>query len=532
MPINYVIGIGGTGARVVEAIVHCCATGFGPMDPLNIFLVDADEGNGNLTRTKDLITAYQDCHRIYRSQMEMPQALFRTEIRTSEALTWGILDKTDATLDSYMIYDSLTDDLKDFVGLLFSPEERETRLNEGFRGHPSIGAAVMANAEEKGPWQSFWQSVSNAQGEGSVRVFLVGSVFGGTGAAGIPTFASPDMLKRNPKAKLKEPGASKIRLGAALVLPYFVVDMDAEATQVAETEMCVTPADFPIATKVALEYYDTKQLAFDDIYLVGDDAGRKVGDFHAGARLQSNRPHYIELITALSAFDFFRSPPGPAKEARYFLAGRDSTVIDWDGLPVSRDETRLVELQRNLKHALVSMSAFAYGLATYGAAIFEADPISLRETWYRDRFALKPTLKGRDKAFIDDASRDELRVVKKYSEEFLIWLAQLDGDDGRLALIRGDKLGVRLESTGAAFNPEPDQGNGKLPIFLKSESRAGVEEPASRSPKPDDLLLVLKDQAGSDLNASASAQFIDLFYRASVRFTESELRVTTLGTEV
>lgn len=57
---NYLIGIGGTGARVVEAAVFMCAAGYGP-DELSIFLIDPDKGNGNLARTTNLIDLYKDC---------------------------------------------------------------------------------------------------------------------------------------------------------------------------------------------------------------------------------------------------------------------------------------------------------------------------------------------------------------------------------------------------------------------------------------------------------------------------------------
>ena len=67
MPKNYLIGIGGTGARVIEAAVNLCAAGFGP-DELSIFLIDPDAGNGNLTRTKNLITNYIKCRKQLQKQ--------------------------------------------------------------------------------------------------------------------------------------------------------------------------------------------------------------------------------------------------------------------------------------------------------------------------------------------------------------------------------------------------------------------------------------------------------------------------------
>ncbi|MGI8546512.1 MAG: hypothetical protein ACR2M1_04140 [Gemmatimonadaceae bacterium] len=525
MAINYVIGIGGTGARVIEALVHCCAAGLGP-DRLNIFLIDPDEGNGNLSRTKNLITAYQDCHRIYREHSANPQQLFKTDIRKQQ-LAWGILEKQNARLDDYIHYDSLPEDMQSLVTLLFSPDERDRELNEGFRGHPSIGAAVMANAEDKGPWQTFWQDVSNAQGEGSVRAFLIGSVFGGTGAAGIPTFGSPQMLKlREKKAKLDEAGSSKIRLGAALVLPYFLFDMNSEATARAETELCVTPSDFPIATKVALEYYDTKPLAFDDMYLIGDDGERKVGNFSPGSRSQDNRPHYVELVTALAAFDFLRAPDAPSSiEPFYFIAGRNSDVVDWRALPVSRDESKLVELQNAVKHAIVTMAVFSYGFATYGAANFETKPSSVLHAWYLDRFSNQPNARG--KAYIDEATKVDLRVVAEYAQTFLKWLAQLDGEDGRLALVRGDRLGVDLSGATAAFVGKSDPQDSRIPVLLKSGSDAGDDDVTSRASKSDDLASALSKEGGDDPSASAAARYIDLFYRAASRFTESEFRISS-----
>ena len=42
----FFIGIGGTGAKCAEALIHLCAAGLGP-DRCSIMLVDQDEPNGN-----------------------------------------------------------------------------------------------------------------------------------------------------------------------------------------------------------------------------------------------------------------------------------------------------------------------------------------------------------------------------------------------------------------------------------------------------------------------------------------------------
>ena len=48
---NFIIGIGGTGAKCLEHLLHSCAAGLGPKN-LWAGMVDQDEANGNVSRTK------------------------------------------------------------------------------------------------------------------------------------------------------------------------------------------------------------------------------------------------------------------------------------------------------------------------------------------------------------------------------------------------------------------------------------------------------------------------------------------------
>ena len=60
---NYIIGIGGTGAKCLEHLLHCCSAGLGP-DNLWAGMVDQDEANGNVSRTKILLSKYMNLRRI------------------------------------------------------------------------------------------------------------------------------------------------------------------------------------------------------------------------------------------------------------------------------------------------------------------------------------------------------------------------------------------------------------------------------------------------------------------------------------
>ena len=54
---NFLIGIGGSGAKCIEHLVHCCSSGLGP-DQLWAGMVDQDEANGNVNKTKILLDKY------------------------------------------------------------------------------------------------------------------------------------------------------------------------------------------------------------------------------------------------------------------------------------------------------------------------------------------------------------------------------------------------------------------------------------------------------------------------------------------
>ena len=58
-------------------------------------------------------------------------------------------------------------------------------MDKGFRGHPSIGASIMAQTAlgEDEPWKTFRALVKT---DTDAKVFLAGSIFGGTGASGFP----------------------------------------------------------------------------------------------------------------------------------------------------------------------------------------------------------------------------------------------------------------------------------------------------------------------------------------------------------
>jgi hypothetical protein len=485
---NYLVGIGGTGARVIEAAVFMCAAGFGPAN-LSIFLIDPDRDNGNLTRTRKLIELYKKClteaEAIRKHDREF--ALFKTIISTPDDFVWPVLEDHNKTLGEFIDYDGMSQNWKDFVSLLFSEKELTTRLNEGFRGHPSIGSVMMAaDPPDRDPWAKLWSDIeTTGSTPNGILVFLIGSVFGGTGAAGVSTIGSRELIKFNRKAVLDDAEdddkkKSKVLLGGAIVLPYFRFETKGSEQ---EKGIFIKPDNFLIATTAACRYYyeraERKDIGFDQVYFIGDQMDQEVGKFSAGSKNQANMPHCIEIVAALSAYDFFEQlvDKKSVDKKQYFVAGRSETKkIGWESLPFSRYATdeqptlSISERRELFRSRVVTMTAFSYFILGYGQEIrkVEDKKENMKSTsWYWDI-----TDKGRN--LLGD-NKDALNNCCEFAEQFLGWICALDDKDrveliDRNSLVNHVEVGVGYRITDLIdYKKYPDNvGN-----FLKGDPKTG-----------------------------------------------------------
>lgn len=509
---NVLIGIGGTGSRVIESVIHLCAAGLGP-DRLHLFMIEPDEGNGNFTRTKSLLKQYADFRKAF--QRTEGNTAFKTDIVISpdgEPISWGIFDERDYTLSQYINYDNLKQsnpDIADLANILFTAKELTTPLNEGFRGHPSIGAVVMADPPmEKYPFQLLWDAIDTLS-ENELRVFIVGSIFGGTGAAGFPTLGSPQLIKYNERMRAKLEGdKSRVLLGGALVLPYFSFPMD--NTVPADGSLFVTPADFPIATKAALQYYDGKKLGFDQYYFIGDSLAQVVGKFSTGSSTQLNKPHYLEIVTALAGFDFFAQTNADAQngEKKYFISAREKDLIDWNVFPVSRYNDRSDQLRSEFKTAIADFTIFAYTYLTHGKNELNRShkDVSI-ETWYVENFVKNYKAES---ALYNPRHADHTNLYSladSFLTDFLVWVGSMD--DEKVALIDSRKLMKHID---------PDQ---KPVLIQPKENINNIGEFIKNAPKNKSFNTFLNDCLKNAIfkdNIDAGSKYLNIFYNAAVRF--------------
>jgi hypothetical protein len=400
---NYVVSIGGTGSKTAESIIHICAAGMVPGERLKILFVDPDTANGSLERAQITMQQYINCW----ENLETGKIdLFKTNIETYNPNIWTPFETTSQPrLDNFFQYSTLkarNPSIASLFDVLYSKSEKETPLDKGFRGRPSIGAAVMAKTIELGktePWKTFFEEVKNDTNGIGARIFLIGSIFGGTGASGFPTIA-----------KLIHNGLenrANIKIGGALILPYFsFIPNDQE-------KLKATSENFLITTKVALDYYYANDVSryFDSIYLLGNESPTDV-TFGIGGKDQKNCQHFIELYAALAAADFFGTNRyGFCEVARCF-----GNNLDWGDLPDGNNGNTVKQ-----RIGQLTRFAFAY-LSVYEQML---DIIHKTKGEYRAPWFVNFFVRKEDTDINDSKLQLSLRQLKDYCISFLEWIANI-----------------------------------------------------------------------------------------------------------
>jgi len=407
---HYLIAVGGTGAKVAESVLHLAAVGLMTGKSLHIIFVDQDRSNGNLGRTQVLLDTYSFCKKIGFSDSS---DIFKAEVTKSSPPVWSPIPDMNASLKQVVGYNLIPSDKEAIRGLydvLFSEAEKQTPLDEGFRGHPSIGAAAFfkaVNLGEEEPWMTLASKVRQDTSSGdAVKIFVAGSIFGGTGAAGVPTIAR--LLKdKLIKADVKE---AHLSIGASLILPYFnFLEMQGQTPSSDQNQRTlVAKADnFLVKTKVALRYYEANQLlrVFRSLYVIGNDTPKAVGEYSIGSVSQRNDAHAIELLSALAAREFFMND---SKDGNVKLAARKSaSAIEWEDFPDHRVmKQRLADYLR---------FAFVY-LAQYEPIVQCVSSIkACKIPWLLDYFG----------GALPEESLRSLNKLGEYLRSYLTWIAEI-----------------------------------------------------------------------------------------------------------
>ena len=299
----FLFGIGGTGVRVVKSLTMLLAAGV-DINATEIvpIIVDPHQGNLDLKRAVELLESYQAIRAklapseegFFKTKITTLQNLLSDRDRLGSTFSFQLKDVQNEEFREYIDHGSLDRSNKALVNLLFSEENLATEMDIGFIGNPNIGSVVLNQFKDSDEFAHF---ASNFQ-QGD-RIFIISSIFGGTGAAGFPT-----ILKNLRNAQPPLPNHDWVRnatIGAISLLPYFGVAPDPKSK--------IDKATFIAKAKAALSYYERNisgNRTINALYYLGDNITKDYPN-DPGDDGQRNDAHFIELVAALSVIDFMNT---------------------------------------------------------------------------------------------------------------------------------------------------------------------------------------------------------------------------------
>ncbi len=352
----FVFGIGGTGSRVLRSLTMLMATGvkFGT-DEIVPIIIDPDTANADLTRTVSLLNNYSAIRRELQFCNGNKSRFFRTEVeQILPNYTLHINDTDDKTFKQFIEYASMSKTNKAFIKMLFSDKNLDSSMEVGFKGNPNIGSVVLNQISSSEDFNDF----ANAFSDGD-RIFIVSSIFGGTGASGFPLLLKTLRKGQNfPNHDI----INRCTIGAITILPYFKLQQDEESE--------IDSSTFISKTKSALAYYEQniiKNGSIDALYYLADDVA-KTYENHEGGSAQKNDAHLIEFLAATAIVNFSNTKFDNTSNMELGIKD-DSGVVSFDSFYRWMRET----LYSPMVQFTMMANALTYKLDNYRSSTFNAN---------------------------------------------------------------------------------------------------------------------------------------------------------------
>lgn len=261
------------------------------VDEIVPIIIDPDTSNADLTRTVSLLNKYSAIRSQLKFSPENESRFFRTEIKQILPNFTLLINDTDSkSFQQFIDYASMSKANQALTKMLFSDKNLQSSMEVGFKGNPNIGSVVLNQIVHSNDFETF----ANDFSEGD-RIFIISSIFGGTGASGFP------LLLKTLRKGSNFPNHDIINhatIGALTVLPYFKLKRDDESE--------IDSSTFISKTKSALAYYEnniSKNGSIEALYYLADDVA-KTYDNHEGGSAQQNDAHLIEFLGATAIVDF------------------------------------------------------------------------------------------------------------------------------------------------------------------------------------------------------------------------------------
>lgn len=349
--------------RCLESFVHLCAIGMFDNKEIDILTLDTDQGNGNKARVETLIDLYQKVKSNDSSNIDGGEPNNNTFFSAKLNLYKFFTDYTNQNSDTYQKLASMAlpreqrQEDNDLADLFFQHDTvQQFNLAHGYRAQTHLGSMLMYN----GILQAARNAVNNkekakpeekqlkefisklTQASPDARVFIFGSVFGGTGASSIPIIPRAlSMASTILGGNMLDP--SKVKFGSTLLTEYFGFTSPDKKRLDKEKGIIANSEYFAINSQAALQFYQddpTVKNCYKRLYMIGwpvdpeDYSAGKEGEPPTGGAEQKNPCHVVELMCACAAYDFFTyNGLDDIKEVEYCYrnVNSDNNVLNFSG---------------------------------------------------------------------------------------------------------------------------------------------------------------------------------------------------------
>lgn len=416
----YIFGIGGTGSRVLKALTMLFASGIkleNYFDTVVPIIIDPDVANGDLNRTKNILKSYCEI----RNKIDNPNDFYKQNIQSvSDLLNNGDVNTNPFELQlngtshskfkQYIDFETMFSVQSDaskadqnFVKLLYSTDNLNADLNMGFKGNPNMGSIVLNQIINSDDFNNFCQSFQDGD-----AIFIINSIFGGTGAAGFP------LLLKNLRDNTNIPNAAYINrsiIGDITYLPYFTLAKPNDGYKT------VNPNTFDEKAKIALEYYNRTiidQNKIDSIYFIGNKGNTNAETYAEGQSTQRNNAHFLELAGALGIIDFCKN----------IKLTTDRTIVKEFGIENDNKGSITFEDLNITDTALINkpLTKFKIYSEYLDKGLDRALNIS---RWTKSNMKL---VRKNKQSLLDDNffSGQEYKVIKNFNEHFTQWCNEME----------------------------------------------------------------------------------------------------------
>lgn len=293
----FVFCIGGTGLRVMKSVLMLLAAGMDAKDYIIVpVIIDPHLDLEERKNLGNFIEEYETIHNATvicdGQRLNAIKGFFGAEVCDLKQLGGQQNDNSDSIGDKRRFEEYLnlgklaSDNVNQYlVHTLFSQANLNNHLSVGYKGNPNVGTVVLGEEIEGADW---FQTFRNSCQKGD-RIFIISSIFGGTGASGYP------LLEKKIRQSDDYPNVRNALLGAVSVLPYYALE------DPSTTDSDIDSANFLTKAKSALTYYE-RSVKSDYLYYIGE---QKFNVTYANdEKKQNDTAHFIELVAATALFDF------------------------------------------------------------------------------------------------------------------------------------------------------------------------------------------------------------------------------------